>query len=138
MKAREIMTKHPATCTEDDPILNAVQIMKQHDCGAVPVTDLQGRCVGIVTDRDICLEVVLKGLGPEKSRLREIMSSHPVTCNPQEDIERVLQKMEEHQIRRIPVVDESGKCVGIIAQADLALKVQEKEKVSELVEAVSR
>lgn len=137
-KARDVMTPNPSVCLEGDSIHKATLIMKKEDCGAVPIINSEGKCTGIVTDRDICLGVVLDGKDPNTAKLHQVMTPSPVTCGADDDLDSVVKKMEDHQIRRIPVVDGSGKCLGIIAQADLALSAEEKEQVLEMVEAVSR
>lgn len=137
-RARDVMTPNPSVCLESDSIQKAVQIFRNEDCGAVPIINKDGKCTGIITDRDVCLYVVLNRVDPEKTSVRDAMTPSPVTCGLDEELDRVLDKMEKHQIRRIPVVEKDGKCVGIIAQADVALGAEKKEQVAELLEEVSR
>lgn len=135
--AQDIMTSNPVCCQASDTIKDAVQIMKNNDCGLVPIVDQDDHCIGVVTDRDICLQVVLNQLDAQATPMSEVMNRDLVTCRQNDDIEQVLTKMERAQIRRIPVIDDQEACVGIIAQADIAIRNHE-QNAGELVGAVSR
>lgn len=124
MKAREIMTADPALCGPWDPVTHAVDLMITHDCGSIPVVDPEhGRIIGIVTDRDITLRVVGGRLDPKSTAVGTVMSQGVVCCRADHDIDEVEQIMRSHRVRRVPVVDRFGRVVGIIAQADLAVRV---------------
>jgi CBS domain-containing protein len=133
--AKEIMTLSPSLAREEHTIYEVVQMMSREDCGVIPVVDIEDKCVGIITDRDICLRLVLEHLDPEDTLANELMSEDVITCHPDDDMDEVIAKMEREQIRRIPVVDDSDQIVGIISEGDIA-KSEVKPKVSELVEAV--
>ncbi|WP_373531653.1 CBS domain-containing protein [Vampirovibrio sp.] len=133
--AKDVMTSNPSVCREENTIMDVVRVMNREDCGVVPVVDAMDHCVGIITDRDICLKTVLDYLDPEDTPVSEIMTTPIVTCEQTDPIETVIARMEKEQIRRIPVVDEEQCLVGIISEGDLA-KSEVKERVSELVEAV--
>lgn len=142
MKAREIMTKGPACCGPKDSIERAATLMAEHDCGCIPVTEgADDRVIGVITDRDIAVRGVAQGKGPDTT-VRNLMTSSPCTCTEDIDVKEVERLMAERQIRRIVVVDAAGVCVGIIAQADLALAaegpgdVTDKE-VARVVERIS-
>jgi CBS domain-containing protein len=143
MKARELMSSNPACCTPDDEIRAAARMMSNWDCGIVPVVeDKQSmRLVGVVTDRDLAVRGLARGMGGD-ARVGDVMTSAPRYCRPEDDLEAVERAMEEHQVRRIPIVDERGCCVGIVAQADLARAAERHEGVSEgevahLIERIS-
>jgi CBS domain-containing protein len=140
MLCRELMTQDPKCCTPEDSAARAAKMMKVENIGAIPVCSGRGsrRLVGIITDRDLCLEVVAGGRDAGGTRIETCMSRNPVTCRTDEDLDTALQRMEAHQIRRIPVVDSDGMLVGIISQADIATRTKREEKTAELVEAVSR
>ena len=121
MKAEEIMTANPACCTPDDTAERAAGLMEENDCGCIPVVEDQEtrKLAGVVTDRDIVVRGV--GRGHDASTpVRELMSTDVSCCTPESDTEEVERIMTERQVRRVPVLDEAGCCVGMIAQADLA------------------
>lgn len=136
MEVSEIMTEDPQCCTEDASLQDAAQLMRDWDCGAIPVVDNQGRPVGIVTDRDICCRGVAENR-PASTQVQEIMSSSLITVTPNESVERCCELMDEHQIRRLPVVDSDGVCCGIVSQADLARQLSE-EQVGHIVQDISQ
>lgn len=139
MRAEEIMTRDPATCTPDTRIQDVAQLMLDHDCGEIPIIDDREtrRLVGVVTDRDIAVRAVAEGRTPTDTRASEIMSSSVITGTPDANLDECLELMEKHQIRRLPVVDNDGRCVGIIAQADIARQGQDR-KTGEFVQDVSK
>ncbi|MGQ0540157.1 MAG: CBS domain-containing protein, partial [Gemmatimonadaceae bacterium] len=121
MKAQDLMTMSPACVTPNDEARRAAQLMRQHDCGCLPVVDATDnhRVIGVVTDRDIALRAVGEGKGGE-TRVADIMSHDPQCCLPADDVSAVERVMADRQVRRVVVVDDDGYCVGIVAQADLA------------------
>lgn len=137
MRAIELMSRNPATCTPETAIERAAQLMNAHDCGCLPVVDSgSGRVVGVVTDRDIATRAVAHGRLPQ-SYVSDVMSRDPRCCSPADDIETVQRIMAEHQVRRVPIVDEEGYCIGIIAQADLALHNLPDREIARTVERIS-
>ncbi len=140
MKAQDIMTENPACCTPDDTVEHAAKLMIEHDCGCVPVVeDTQtNRLVGVVTDRDLACRCLGQGKGAD-TRVREAMSANPSCCTPDTDLQEVEQIMAMRQVRRVPVIDDQGCCVGIIAQADLARENRAvgNREVGRVVERVS-
>ena len=139
MKASELMTTNPACCTPQSTAQQAAQLMEENDCGCIPVVeDDESRfLVGVVTDRDIALRGVARGRSPE-TPVKELMSTDVSAVRPEEDLEAVEQLMADLQVRRVPVVDEDGCCVGIIAQADLALEDGETDDaIGQVVERIS-
>ena len=121
MKARDLMTPDPARVTPSDSLQRVSQLMAEHDCGCIPVVTAadQRSLVGVVTDRDIAIRAVAEGR-PVTTPIGEIMTTNPDSVGPDDDLDRVEKLMSDRQIRRVVVVDGSGDCVGIIAQADLA------------------
>lgn len=134
--AKDVMTRNPECCRVSDTVYDAVQIMSQQDCGVVPVVDNNERCIGIVTDRDITLNVVLNNLDPKNTRLEEVMTRNPVTCTEDEPLSRILDKMEKNRIKRIVVVDSQDRCCGIISEHDIVTQDKDTEEVAEFVGAV--
>ena len=139
MKAQELMTESPACCTPESTVREAARMMLEHDCGCIPVVEKGGkRLVGVVTDRDIACRCVAEGKGPD-AQVQEIMTTDPRCCHPEDDVAAVEQIMMQAQIRRVPVVDARGDCVGMIAQADLAVKDEEVSdgELGRVVERIS-
>ena len=119
MRARDIMTREPECCRPDQTARDAAQVMRDRDCGCVPIVDDAGSVIGIVTDRDLAVRAIALGKDSNTS-LKELMTPEAASCGPDDDLRDVEQKMAELQIRRIPIVDTSGRCLGIISQADIA------------------
>jgi CBS domain-containing protein len=135
--ARDVMTPDPACCTPNTTLDQVARMMAQNDCGEIPVVDVNDQPVGVVTDRDIVCRVVAQGKNPIAHTAETCMSRPVVTVNTNDSLDSVIATMEEHQIRRVPVVDERGCCAGIIAQADVAW-TEPPGDVAELVREVSR
>ena len=138
MKVRQIMTPEPLCCAIFEPVQNAARMMKEWDVGSLPVVADQRsyRLRGIVTDRDLCT-VLAEGTDPATTPVEKVMTSHPATCKSDDDVDNCAKVMQEHQVRRVPVVDDQGNCIGIVAQADLALKGKLRQ-VSETVAEISK
>jgi CBS domain-containing protein len=118
MKVRELMTGDPSSVESKATLGEVATLMKQEDCGSIPVVD-GGRLVGIVTDRDIVIRAVAAGKDPKTLRVSEVMSANPVTVGPDDDLKQAEKVMADRQIRRLPVV-EKGALVGILVTAQIA------------------
>ena len=136
MKIEEIMTPNPACCGPETNLREVARLMVDHDCGEIPVVR-DGRPVGVITDRDIAARAVAAGRNPLEMKASDLMSSPVITVNPSTDVDDCCDTMEEHQIRRVPVVDDSGSCCGMVSQADIA-KHASARKTAEVVKEVSR
>jgi CBS domain-containing protein len=134
------MTKDLACCLPGDLVTKAAQLMKTQDVGSVPVieTDQSKKLVGIVTDRDLALAIVAEGRDPKSTKVEDVMTHNVITCRDEDDVQKALDAMAEYQLRRIPVVDKSDKVVGIIAQADVATRINKPEKTAEIVKEISQ
>ncbi|MEP7148279.1 MAG: CBS domain-containing protein [Acidobacteriota bacterium] len=139
MNVTEIMTKDPACCTPETSLQEVAKMMVDSDCGCIPVVDSQESKmpVGMITDRDIACRVVAKGQNPLDLTAQDAMTTTVVSVTPDTSVEDCCNLMEESQIRRVAVVDESGACCGIIAQADIANNASDK-KTAEVVQEVSK
>ena len=139
MKVREIMTPDPVCCTPEDSAQKVARMLCEQNVGSVPVvTDQASRkLVGMITDRDLCCTVVAHGLDPVTTKIDRLFTINPVTCREGENINSCEELMQQHQVRRIPVVDGEERCIGVVAQADLALK-EKPEKVSKTVAEISK
>ena len=140
MQAKEIMSPNPQCCTPDDTLRDAAQMMSDADCGCLPVVENQAgkRVIGVLTDRDIAIRGVAKGKTPD-SKVNDVMSPAVSVCFAEDDVEVVERIMVEKQVRRVPVVDGSGRAVGIVAQADLARdnRAASDREVGRIVEKIS-
>jgi CBS domain-containing protein len=120
MKVQEIMSRPVVTCRTDDTLETAAWLMWTHDCGAVPVLDEQGKVAGIITDRDVCMGAALRGKALRAIAVADTMSRTLVACHPDDRLDAAETLMSDHQIRRVPVVDDEGKPVGMLALNDIA------------------
>jgi CBS domain-containing protein len=132
---RDAMTSNPRGVDASTTIVDAARLMKSEDVGPLPVVE-GGRLVGMVTDRDIVLRVVAEGKDPQSSTVGEIASRDLVTVDPQQDLDEALRLMAQHQVRRLPVVEEDGRLVGILAQADIARQGKD-EQTGQVVQEIS-
>jgi CBS domain-containing protein len=135
---RELMTTNPTTVEPSAPVADAARVMKQLDVGPVPVVENGDRLAGIVTDRDIVLRVVAAGGDPQSTTVGEIMSRDLATVDPDQPLEEALRLMARHQVRRLPVCEEDGRLVGIVAQADIATELGDDRVTGQVVEEISR
>jgi CBS domain-containing protein len=133
---RELMSPNPRSVDSGQTVLDAARIMRDEDVGIVPIVE-GDRLVGTVTDRDITIRVVAEEKDPKSTRAQEIASTDLVTIDPQQDLDEALRLMAKHQVRRLPVVEEDGRLVGVLAQADVARQADDA-RTGELVEEISK
>jgi CBS domain-containing protein len=137
MKVSEVMSKRPACCWPSSSALTAAIMMRERDIGILPVAQdrFTPKLVGVVTDRDLCLHVVAAARDPAHVWISECMTEDPVCCNAEEDTRRAIDLMKNHQIRRLPVVDEKHEIVGMVSLSDL---VRKADLDAEIVSAALR
>ena len=133
---REVMTSNPSSVESSQTVADAARLMKQDDVGIAPVVE-GDRLVGTLTDRDIVVRVVAEGKDPQSVTVREVASTELVTIDPQQDLDQALRLMAQHQVRRLPVVEEGGRLVGVVAQADVARQADESQ-TGRMVEDISK
>jgi CBS domain-containing protein len=133
---REIMTSKVCAIDADKSVAYAAKMLRDEDVGFAPIVE-GDRLVGTLTDRDIAIRVVAEGRDPARTPVREVASTELVTVDPQQDLDEALRLMAEHQVRRVPVVEEDGRLVGIVAQADIA-RQRDDVKTGEVVERISQ
>jgi CBS domain-containing protein len=133
---RDLMTSDPRTVEPSTTIVEAARAMKEEDVGPVPVAD-GDKLVGILTDRDIAVRVVAEGKDPQSTTVEEIASRDLVTVDPDQGLDEAMRLMAKHQVRRLPVCEEDGRLVGILAQADVAREVGD-QPTGEVVEHISQ
>ena len=141
MKNSDIMTKDLVYSLPSDMVSDVAKLMKDEDIGPVLIVDDSNdgkRLVGIVTDRDLAIKVVGEGRDPNSTRVEDVMTGSLVTCRADDDVENAMRAMAQNQLRRIPVVDDSGQLVGIISQADVATRLNEPQSTAEVVKEISR
>lgn len=138
LRVCDIMATSPVSCAPTDTLCEAAKAMLMNDCGSLPVVDKESsQLVGIITDRDIAIRGCAAGQDPTSTAISGIMSHPVVSVVADSPLENCLQVMESNQIRRAPVVDHNGQLVGIVAQADIALKTSQ-EVSGELVKQISK
>jgi len=130
---RDAMTVDPRSIGASASVVEAARLMREQHIGSLPVTEDE-RLVGMITDRDITTRVVAESAAPETTSVGDVYSRDLISVEPDHDLEEALELMARHQVRRLPVV-ESGRLVGMVAQADIALK--DNERTGELVGAIS-
>jgi CBS domain-containing protein len=132
---KESMTANPCSIDADKSVAYAAKMMKDEDVGLAPIVE-GDRLIGTLTDRDIATRVVAEGRDPESTTAREVASKDVVTVDPQQDLDEALRLMSQHQVRRLPVVEEDGRLVGVVAQADVARDADPRE-TGRMVEEIS-
>jgi CBS domain-containing protein len=135
VKVKDLMTPRPTVVRPEDTASQAATLMKQNDCGAIPVVTDGGKLVGIVTDRDIVLRAVAAGKDPRSTPVSAVMTADPVTLSPGASADEAEKLMADRQVRRLPVV-EGGHLVGIVVTAQLARRGDARE-VGETIKGIS-
>ena len=136
----EVMTQNPVCCLPTNTAANVAQLMKIGDVGSIPVVeDVQTmKLVGIVTDRDLAMTVVADGRDATTTPVADVMTYDVVTCRTIDDVQKAVDAMSVHQLRRMPVIDGDHRIVGIISQADVATRVERSEEIAEMVKEISQ
>ena len=119
LSLRDVMTSNPCTIDADKSVAYAAKMMQEEDVGLAPIVE-GDMLVGMLTDRDIAIRVAAQGRDPEQVNVLEVASKKIVTIDPQQDLDEALRIMAQHQVRRLPVVEEDGRLIGVVAQADIA------------------
>jgi CBS domain-containing protein len=139
-RCRDIMTKDPVCCLPTNSVAQAAQLMMQYDTGLIPVVANlnEKKLLGVLTDRDLAVTVVVDSCDPARTSVESIMSRPPIVCSPDEPYEHALHTMERNRIRRVPVVDRTGRVVGIVSLADVAIRVRNRTQTAHVVQEISR
>lgn len=133
---REVMTSNPRTIEPSTPIVDAAKIMRDDNVGSIPIVE-GDQLWGTITDRDITVRAVTEGRDLQGTTVGEIASRDLVTIDPQQDLDEGLRLMAKHQVRRLPVVEDDGRLVGIVAQADIA-QIGDDARTGETVQQISQ
>jgi CBS domain-containing protein/cation transport regulator ChaB len=127
MNARDVMTTNMVFCDQDTTLEDAAKLMASYNCGALPVVDGFRKVVGIITDRDIVCRAVASGMDTKTATTGECMTTHVYVANEKDALDKCRELMEEHHVRRVPIVDESKYCCGIVTLTNLALSLAPSE-----------
>jgi CBS domain-containing protein len=133
---KDVMTSDPCTIDADKSVAYAAKMMRDEDVGLAPIVE-GDKLIGMLTDRDIAIRVVADGRDPDQVTVGEVASKQVVTIDPQQELDEALRIMAKHQVRRLPVVEEDGRLVGVVAQADVAREGDDKQ-TGELVQEISQ
>jgi CBS domain-containing protein len=136
LSIKDVMTSNPCSVDAEKSVAYAAKMMRDEDVGLAPVVE-GDKLIGMLTDRDIAIRVVAEGRNPDEVKVSEVASKQVVTIDPQQDLDEALRIMAKHQVRRLPVVEEDGRLVGVVAQADVAREGDDTQ-TGELVEEISK
>lgn len=143
MQVQDIMTENPMCAEPSTSLQDIARMMADCDCGGIPICDPQPRrLVGFVTDRDIVVRTLARGLNPMQMSAQDAMTTDLHTIGPNADLEECIRTMQRHKVRRVPVTNDQGQIVGIVSQADLArrataMQPEMAEEVEETLEEIS-
>ena len=142
MKVRDLMSQPVRTCTRDQTVNAAAQIMWEHDCGIVPIVGEDDVLVGVITDRDICMAALFQNRPLAEIRIGDVMAATVSTCRPDDQLIDAEHLMSQRQVHRLPVVNDAGTPVGLLSLADLARRVRvtagaKNKGVADLAETIA-
>lgn len=139
-KCKDVMTQDPVCCLPTDTVSKVAQLMKTENVGSIPVVeDIQTmKLIGILTDRDLALQVVAYERDASSTLVEDVMTYEVITCRATDDVQKAVDAMAQHQLRRMPVIDSDHRIVGIISQADVATRVERSEEIAEMVKEISQ
>ena len=139
-KCSDVMTKNPQCCLPGDPVTKVAKLMGKESIGPVLIIgdEKKRKLAGIVTDRDLALKIVAPGRDPKTTKAEDVMTRKVVTVSADDELQEALDKMTQLQLRRIPVVDSGNRPVGILAQADIATRVNQPQTTADVVKGISQ
>jgi CBS domain-containing protein len=139
-KCDEVMTNNPVCCLPNHVVATAAKLMKSGNIGSIPVIESEKtrKLVGIVTDRDLVLNVVAEGKDPKSTKVAAVMTAKVVCCQSEDDLQKAMDSMSKSQLRRIPIIDKDGRILGIISQADVATRVDKPKRTAAMVKEISQ
>lgn len=137
---KEVMTSNPVCCLPNEVVSDVAQLMKSENVGSIPVIENREtrELIGILTDRDLAVKVIAAGRDAANTKIKDVMRPDPFTCLESDDVQKALDAMSTHQVRRLPVIDQNRRIVGIIAQGDIATRLDQPQKTGELVAKISK
>lgn len=128
MKVQDIMTRDVKSCGPDTNLAVATEILWRNGCGTLPVVDAGGKLVGVITDRDMCIAMGTRNRRANELAVGEVATNLVFTCRPADDLREALRKMRQYQVRRVPVVDEGGRVVGLVCLDDIVMRAGKAER----------
>ena len=126
MTAKDLMRSDVKSCDADMDLASVAKIMWDYDCGTVPVVNEERKVIGMITDRDICIAAATRSAAPGNLRVRDVMVGQVYTCSPGDDVRTVLNTLKQRRVRRLPVVDQQQRLVGIISTNDLVARAESR------------
>ena len=123
MRVKEVMTQEPKAIWLTESLADAAKLMWENDCGVLPVIKDQ-KVIGLITDRDICMAAAMRDRNPSGISVEEVMTGQVYAVKPEDNIDQALQLMQEHQIRRLPVISPEGELEGILSMNDIVLNAE--------------
>ena len=136
MKVKDVMKTDVGSCSAEDNLMKAAEIMRRRDCGAVPIVDEENRVVGILTDRDICLAVAARNRKASDVKCKELINGEAVVfCAADDKLEDALRRMRKHRIERLPAIGADGELVGILSIGGILPFVRRDKKLKKKVYA---
>jgi CBS domain-containing protein len=124
MKVRDVMMRTPASCSTDTNLAAAVEILWNRNCGFLPVVNAQGKVVGVVTDRDICIALGTRNRLAGEVKVGAVISGKLLACGPDDDVRTALATMAQEKVRRLPVIGNDGMLQGILSMDDAVLHAE--------------
>ncbi|HYV12642.1 MAG TPA: CBS domain-containing protein [Pyrinomonadaceae bacterium] len=124
MKVKEIMAPNVKTIWLTESLTDAARLMWENDCGVLPIIKDGRKVVGMITDRDICMAMAMRNQSPSGVSVEEVMTGQVYSVSPEDDVDQALQTMQEHKIRRLPVVNGEGELEGIVSMNDVVLNAK--------------
>jgi CBS domain-containing protein len=130
MKVKEVMTPHAKAIWLTESLVDAAKLMWENDCGVLPVIKDGQKVIGMVTDRDICMAVAMRDTNPSGVSVEEVMTGQVYAIKAEDDVDQALQVMQEHKIRRLPVVNSEGELEGMLSMNDLVLNAKKSNRTT--------
>lgn len=124
MKVKEVMTPNAKAIWLTESLADAAQLMWENDCGVLPVIKDGRKVIGMITDRDVCMATAMRDQNPSAVSIEEVMTGLVYSVNPEDEIDQALQAMQEHKVRRLPVVNAEGELEGLLSMNDVVLNAE--------------
>jgi len=131
------MTTNVASCSPDTNLAAAAGLLWDHDCGSLPVIDHEGKVVGVVTDRDLCMAAATKNRLASEIPVREVITGSVHACRPNDDVKSAIKTMQSEKVLRLPVVNDDGRLQGVLSMNDIMIQTESGKSGLSCEEALS-